>query len=76
MVTLSSLSVSCFSSVVRVLCVFLRVKGHADESIVRSGQVRALDRYGNSRADQAADFGLRRVWPDIADARRNLFWCM
>ena len=47
-------------------------KGHADESLVRSGQVRALDRYGNSRADEAADFGCRRVWPDIADARRNL----
>ena len=48
------------------------VKGHADESLVRSGQVRALDRYGNSRADEAADFGRRRVWPDVADARRNL----
>ena len=49
-----------------------KVKGHADESLVRSGQVRALGRYGNSRADEAADFGRRRVWPDIADARRNL----
>ena len=48
------------------------VKGHADESLVRSGQVRALDRYGNTRADEAADFGRRRVWPEVADARRNL----
>ena len=42
-----------------------KVKGHADEGLVRSGQVRALDRYGNSRADEAADFGRRRVWPDM-----------
>ena len=49
-----------------------KVKGHADESLVRSGQVRAVDRYGNSRADEAADFGRRRVWSDIADARVNL----
>ena len=49
-----------------------KAKGHADESLVRNGQVRALDRYGNSRADEAADFGRRRVWPDVADARRNL----
>ena len=49
-----------------------KVKGHADEDLVRSGQVRALDRYGNSCADEAADFGRRRVWPDVADARRNL----
>ena len=47
------------------------VKGHADESLVRGGQVRALDRYVYSRADEAADYG-RRVWPDVADARRNL----
>ena len=49
-----------------------KVKGHADESLVRSGQVRALDRYGNSRAYEAADFCRRWVWLDIADARRNL----
>ena len=36
-----------------------KVKGHADESLVR-------------RADEAADFGRRRVWPDVADAWRNL----
>ena len=49
-----------------------KVKGHVDENLVRNGQVRALDRHGNSRADDAADFGRRRVWPDVADARRNL----
>ena len=48
------------------------VKGHADEGLVRGGQVRALDRYGDSRAEEAADFGRRRVWPDVADTRRNL----
>ena len=49
-----------------------QVKGHADESLVRSGQVRALDRFGNIRADEAADFGRRRVRPEVADARQNL----
>ena len=49
-----------------------KVKGHADESLVRNGQVRALDRYGNIRADEAADFGRRGVWPEVTDARRNL----
>ena len=44
-----------------------KVKGHADEGLVRSGQVRAVDRFGYSRADEAADFGRRRVWPDVAD---------
>ena len=47
------------------------VKGHADESLVRNGQVRALDRHGNIRADEAADFGRRRAWPEVTDARRN-----
>ena len=49
-----------------------KVKGHADESLVRNGQVRALDRYGNARAGEAADFGRRRVLLEVADARRNL----
>ena len=49
-----------------------KVKGHADESLVRSGQVRALDRYGNIRANEAAGFGRRRVWPEVTDARRSL----
>ena len=49
-----------------------KVKEHAEEVLVRNGQVRELDRDGNNRADEAADFGRRRVWPDIIDARRNL----
>ena len=72
MVTFASLSVSCFPSVVRLTVCISEVKGHADESLVRSGQVRALDRYGYFRADEAADFGRRRVWPEVADARRIL----
>ena len=35
------------------------VKGHADEELVRRGQVRELDRDGSNRADEAADFGRR-----------------
>ena len=49
-----------------------KVNGHAHESLVRSGQVRALDRYGIIRAEEAADFGRRRVWFEVADAWRNL----
>ena len=49
-----------------------KVKGHAEEVLVRDGQVRELDCDGNNRADEVADFGRRRVWPDIIDARRNL----
>ena len=33
------------------------VKGHADEAMVRNGQVREADRLGNNAADEAADFG-------------------
>ena len=36
------------------------------------GQVRELDRLGNNSADEAADFGRRRVGPAVIDARRNL----
>ena len=49
-----------------------KVKGHADEVMVRSGQVREVDRLGNSAADEAADFGRRRVSHAVIDARRNL----
>ena len=49
-----------------------KVKGHAEEVLVRNGQVRELDRDGNNEADEAADFGRRRVWPDIIGARRDL----
>ena len=44
------------------------VKGHADQGMVLDGRVRELDRLGNNAADEAADFGRRRV----GDARRNL----
>ena len=48
------------------------VKGHAEEDLVRRGQVRELDRDGNNRTDEAADFGRRRVGSDVIDAGRNL----
>ena len=49
-----------------------KVKGHAEEDLVRRGQVRELDRDGKNRADDAGDFGRRRVGPHVTDARRNL----
>ena len=50
-----------------------KVKGHADESMVLHGLVRESDRFGNSAADDAADFGRRRVVGNaVIDARRNL----
>ena len=49
-----------------------KVKGHADEIMVRTGQVRDIDRLGNNAADEAADFGRRRVNHAVIDARRNL----
>ena len=45
---------------------------HADEGMVSDGRVRELDRLGNTAADEAADFGRRRVGPGVIDARRNL----
>ena len=48
-----------------------KVKGHADEAMVRCGMVRELDRVGNDAADEAADFGRRRVDYQVIDARRN-----
>ena len=47
-----------------------KVKGHADEAMVLDGRVRDLD--GTNAADEAADFGRRRVGPAVIDARRNL----
>ena len=38
-----------------------KVKGHADEGLVREGRVRELDRIGNDLADRAADLGRCRV---------------
>ena len=49
-----------------------KVKGHADEGMVFDGRVRELDRLGTNAADEAADFGRRRVGPAVIDARRNL----
>ena len=49
-----------------------KVKGHADENMVLDGRVRDLDRLGNKAADEAADFGRRRVPVHVIDARRNL----
>ena len=49
-----------------------KVKGHADESMVRAGVVRGLDKLGNDEADEAADFGRRRVPWWVIDAGRNL----
>ena len=49
-----------------------KVKGHADEGMVSDGRVRELDRLGYNAADEAADFGRRRVGPAVVDARRNL----
>ena len=48
-----------------------KVKGHADEGTVLDGRVREVDRLGNDAADEAADFGRRRVSPAVLDARRN-----
>ena len=47
-----------------------KVKGHADEALVRAGAVRGSDKLGNDRADEAADFGRRRVPWWVVDARR------
>ena len=49
-----------------------KVKGHADEGMVLDGRVREADRLGNDAADEAADFGRRRVGNAVIDARRNL----
>ena len=48
-----------------------KVKGHADEALVRAGRARDLDRLGNNGADEAADFGRGRVPWWIIDSRRN-----
>ena len=47
-----------------------KVKGHADEGMVRGGGVIELDRLGNNAADEAADFGRRRAEFPVIDARR------
>ena len=48
-----------------------KVKGHADEAMVRAGADRDLDRLENNGADEAADFGLRTVpWWVIGHSRK------
>ena len=49
-----------------------KVKGHADEGVVLDGRVREVDRLGNDAANEAADFGRKRVGNAVIDARRNL----
>ena len=49
-----------------------KVKEHADEAMVLDGRVGDDDRLGNDAADEAADFGRRRVSNAVIDARRNL----
>ena len=46
-----------------------KVKCHAE---VLDGRVREVDRLGNDAADEAADFGRRRVGNAVIVARRNL----
>ena len=48
-----------------------KVKGHADEGLVRGGRDREIDKVCNVMADQAAEFGRRRVGADVMDARRS-----
>ena len=60
--TFSFLFIACcvfgaFSDTVRIS----KVKGHAREDMVDDGRVRNLDLLGNRAADEAADFGRRRV---------------
>ena len=49
-----------------------KVKGHADGGMVLHSRVWEVDRLGNDAADEAADFGRRRVGNVVIDARRNL----
>ena len=49
-----------------------KVRGHADEGMVFDGRVRDFVRIGNNAADEAADFGPRRVGSAVIEARRNL----
>ena len=48
-----------------------KVKGHADEGLVRDGRVRELDKVGNDLADRAADLGRRRVGAALANSRKG-----
>ena len=46
--------------------------GHADMAMVLDRRVRLLDKIGNDMADRAADFGRRRVRPNIIDHKRQV----
>ena len=48
-----------------------KVKGHADEGLVRGGRVQELDKIGNDMADQAADLGRRRVGAALVNDRKG-----
>ena len=48
-----------------------KVKGHADESMVKVGRVRELDGVGTNTADEAADFGRLGRDLEVIGARRN-----
>ena len=53
-------------------CAISKVNGHAEDEMVRRGRVRPVDKLGNDMADEAADFGRRRVHADVIDCRRHL----
>ena len=72
MVILFCLLVGCFGSGSFNTVRITKVQGHADETVVRDGEVRELDRLRNNAADEAADFGRRRVDFPVIDARRIL----
>ena len=61
MVIFSRLLRGCFIFEVLTRFGLPRVKGHADEVMVLNGRVKELDRLGYDAADEAADFGRRRV---------------
>ena len=49
-----------------------KIKGHPEEDMVLAGRVWELHRVGNNAADEAADFGRRRVGHAVIDVRRYL----
>ena len=49
-----------------------KVKGRAGMAMVQDRRVRLLDKFGNDMADRAADFGRRRVRPNIFDLKRQV----
>ena len=51
-----------------------KVKGHADDDLVRRGQVRQDDKSGNDLADEAADHGRLGAGAHICDARKDLIY--